>query len=160
VDITDATGLTGAITRFGEHVGRIDVLHFNPSATTIKGPLELTPDELIADLRIGVASLLTALQAARPFMSPGARILATGSMSADVPWSAAAAVGIQKAALRNLVKAIDAELRADGIRAMTLTVSGAIASGTRFAPELVAEALFDAANVPEPEWRDEVRYDG
>ena len=41
-DLTDAEATTAAIRRFGEHTGRIDVLHFNPSAFREKDPLELT----------------------------------------------------------------------------------------------------------------------
>lgn len=160
VDITDDEALRSAVTRFGDHAGHLDVLHFNPSATTVKSPLELTAAELLADLRLGVVSLLGAVQAARPFMRSGARILATGSMSADQPWSAAAGVGVQKAALRNLVKAVDAELKSDGIRAMSLTVKGTLAAGTPFTPDLVAQALYTAATTPDEDWRTEVPYNG
>ena len=48
--------------------------------------------------RLGVAALLTAVQAARPFMGAGARVTATGSMAADRPWHEAASLGVQKAA--------------------------------------------------------------
>lgn len=158
VDMTDERALAEAITRFGQHAGRIDVLHFNPSAFRQKDPLTLTPAELLEDLHTGAGSLLTAVQAARPFMSAGARITATGSMAADTPWHEAASLGVQKAALRNLVRSIDQTLAPEGIRAMTLTVRGTLAAGTRFAPELVAEAIFQAASTPEDTWQDEVPY--
>lgn len=160
VDITDEGALTAAIRRFADHAGRIDVLHFNPSAFRPSTPLELTPDELLADVRLGVGPLLTAVQAARPAMSPGARILATGSMAADDPSPQAASLGVQKAALRNLVTSLDATLSSDGIRAMSLTVNGTLAPGTAFAPERVADALFTAAATPSDSWRTEVPYDG
>jgi len=54
-DIADDAALQAAVTRFGGHAGRIDVLHFNPSAFREKSPLELTPEELLADVRVGVA---------------------------------------------------------------------------------------------------------
>ena len=160
VDITDEKGLSEAITRFGQHAGHIDVLHFNPSAFRQKNPLDLTPDELLDDIRLGAASLLTAAQAARPFMFSGARITATGSMAADRPWNEAASLGVQKAALRNLVKSIDTTLAPDGIRAMSLTVKGTLAPATRFSPDLVADALFTAAARSEDDWQVEVPYNG
>jgi len=159
VDITDEQALTATITRFGEFSGHIDVLHFNPSALRQKAPLELSPDELLDDVRLGVASLLTAVQAARPFMSAGGRITVTGSQAADRPWNQAASLGVQKAALRNLVTSIDKTLSADGIRAMSLTVNGTLAPGTRFAPDHIAEALFAAAATPADSWQVEVPYD-
>jgi len=50
-DITDAEEFAAAASDLGEAVGRIDVLHFNPSAFRQKTPLELTPDELAAETR-------------------------------------------------------------------------------------------------------------
>jgi NAD(P)-dependent dehydrogenase (short-subunit alcohol dehydrogenase family) len=160
LDVTDDTALADAVTRFGDHAGRIDVLHFNPSTFRQKGPLTLTPDELLADVRLGVGALLVALQAARPFMTAGGRVTATGSMAADAPWHEAASLGVQKAGLRNLVRSIDAALGPDGIRAVSVTVRGSLARGTRFDPDLVAEALFEAARQDEASWQAEVPYDG
>ena len=96
-DITDAEEFAAAASDLGESVGRIDVLHFNPSAFRHKTPLELTPEELAADVHVGVGALLTAVQSARPFMRAGGRITATGSMAADKPWNEAASLGVQKA---------------------------------------------------------------
>jgi NAD(P)-dependent dehydrogenase (short-subunit alcohol dehydrogenase family) len=160
VDATDAPALNSAIQRFGAHSGSLNHLHFNPSAFTAKKPLELTADELLADLRLGAASLLTAVQAARPFMPTGSRITATGGATADRPWVAAASLGAQKAALRNLVKALDGQLKPDGIRAMSLTVAGTVEEGTPFAPDRIADAFYAAAATADDQWQSEVRYTG
>jgi len=160
VDLTDAAALTAAIERFGSHTGSLRHLHFNPSVTRMADPLSLTPDDLLADLRLSIASLLTAVQAARPYMSAGARITATGSRAADRPWAEAASVGVQKAGLRNLVTAIDQTLAPDGIRAMSLTVDGVLAADGPFDPRHVAEALYDASQVDHEFWSTEVRFDG
>lgn len=160
VDVTDEGAFASAIERFGEHAGRIDVLHFNPSAFTGKGPLDLTPSELLADLHLGVASLLTAVQAARQYMSEGGRITATGGGTADRPWPKAASLGVQKAGLRNLVSAVDASLEPDGIRAASLTIKGNIAPGTAFDPLLIAAAVYEMAQVPDDSWLTDVVYDG
>ena len=160
VDITDAAAFTTAVQRFGEHSGSLTHLHFNPSSFTPKKPLDLSPDELLADLRLGAASLLTLVQAAQPFMPDGGRITATGGASADRPWTSAASLGVQKAALRNLVQAIDIQLRSRGIRAMSLTVAGTVEEGTPFAPSRIADALYAAATTPDENWRPEVRFTG
>jgi NAD(P)-dependent dehydrogenase (short-subunit alcohol dehydrogenase family) len=160
VDVTDDAALREAITRFAGHAGHLDALHFNPSAFRHKDPLALTPDELLADVRLGVGALLTAVQAARPFMSAGARITATGSMAADKPWNEAASLGVQKAGLRNLVRSIDATLKPDGIRAVSVTVNGTLGAGTAFDPDLVADAVYAASRQDEADWRVEVPYDG
>jgi NAD(P)-dependent dehydrogenase (short-subunit alcohol dehydrogenase family) len=160
LDITDDAALREAISRFAGHAGHLDVLHFNPSAFRHKDPLALTPDELLADVRLGVGALLTAVQAARPFMRAGARVTATGSMAADEPWNEAASLGVQKAGLRNLVRSIDTTLRPDGIRAVTVTVRGALRKATRFDPDLVADAIFAASRQDEDHWQVEVPYAG
>lgn len=160
VDLADTEELRAAVTRFGGHLGRIDTLHFNPSVYRAADPLHLDPDELLADLRLGTAALLTAVQAARPFMRTGGRVVVTGSMAADHPSHHACSLGVQKAALRNLVQSLDATLAPDGIRAATLTVNGVLAEGTAFAPERVAAALHALAARPDAEWTVEVPYDG
>ena len=162
-DITDPEALSAAVTRLAEHTGRVDVLHFNPSAYRPKSALELTVDELLEDVGLGVGALLTALQAARPFMSAGARVTATGSEAADKPNSDVCSLGVQKAGLRNLVRSIDKKLRGEGIRAVSVTINGVLAPkdpDSPFHPEHVAAAIYDAAHQTEDEWRDEVPYDG
>jgi NAD(P)-dependent dehydrogenase (short-subunit alcohol dehydrogenase family) len=160
VDVTDQQGLTDAITRFGGFADGIDVLHFNPSAFRQKHPLDLSVDELLEDVALGVGGLLTAVQAARPFMKAGARVTATGSMAADQPWHEAASLGVQKAGLRNLVRSLDATLAPDGIRAVSVTVRGSLGKGTPFDADYVADALWAAAHQPEESWRSEVPFTG
>lgn len=159
-DIADAGQLRAAIEGFGRELGGIDALHFNPSVFTHKDPLHLSAAELLEDVRIGVAALLTAVQAARPSMGVGARITVTGSMAADHPWHEACSLGVQKAALRNLVLSIDRTLAPDGIRAVSVTVRGTLAPDTPFSPDRVAEAIYEAATTSEDVWRSEVPFEG
>jgi NAD(P)-dependent dehydrogenase (short-subunit alcohol dehydrogenase family) len=159
-DVTDAGALTTAVRELAEQLGHLDVLHFNPSAFREEDPLTLTADHLLADVRLGVAAFLTALQAARPFMSEGGRVTATGSMAADKPWHRAASLGVQKAGLRNLVHSIDATLEPDGIRAVSVTVRGTLAREGAFTPDRVAEALHAAARQDPADWRTEIPYTG
>lgn len=159
-DITDVTAATAAIHGLAERLGRVDVLHFNPSTYRAKTPLELAVPELLEDVALGVGALLTAVQAARPLMTAGARITATGSMSADRPSYEAASLGVQKAGLRNLVVSLDAALAPEGIRAVSVTVRGSLAKEGAFTPDRVADAIFAAANQDEADWRTEVPYSG
>ncbi len=159
-DITDRDAATAAVSGLGERLGRIDVLHFNPSAYRAKTPLTLTVAELLEDLTLGVGALLTAVQAARPFMAEGGRVTATGSMAADQPSHEAASLGVQKAGLRNLVRSIDATLADDGIRAVSVTVRGTLAREGAFTPDRVAKAIHAAAHQDVGDWRAEVPYDG
>ena len=162
-DVADAAELSAAVARFGEHSGSIDVLHYNPVAFRPVPAGRLTAQELLDDLAIGTAGLLTAAAAARPFMGAGSVVLASGSVAADRPMRSAASLGVQKAALRNLVGALDRDLRTDGIRAASLTVRGTLERGTAFDPDLVAAVfvrLAQQAREGVEDWRSEVTYDG
>lgn len=160
VDVTDAPAATEAIAGLTEAFGRVDVLHFNPSAFRQLDPLHLTVPELLEDVALGVGALLTAVQAARPFMSAGARVTVTGSMAADKPWHEAASLGVQKAGVRNLVHSLDATLAGDGIRAVSVTVRGTLAKEGAFTPDRVAEAIWAASRQDPADWRSEVPYAG
>ncbi len=158
VDITDAAAFRAAIEGFGEAAGRIDVLHFNPSAYRPENVLQLTPEGLAEDVTLGVGALLTALQTARPYLSRGGRVTATGSMAADRPSEQAPSLGVQKAGLRNLIDSIDQTLRPDGIRAVSVTVRGSLSAEGPFSPDRVAEAVHAAATQDESQWRTELPY--
>ena len=160
VDVTDEQATRDAVRRFGEHTGRIDVLHFNPSAFREEDPLTLTVAGLLEDVALGVGALLTVVQAARPHMSRGGRISVTGSMAADEPWERAASLGVQKAGVRNLVHSIDKTLADDGIRAVSVTVRGSLAREGAFTPDRVADAIWDAVATDDADWRSEVPYSG
>jgi NADP-dependent 3-hydroxy acid dehydrogenase YdfG len=159
-DVTDVHAARDAVRRFGEHTGRIDVLHFNPSAFREKDPLALSVDELLEDVALGVGALLTVVQAARPYLSAGGRVSVTGSMAADQPWEGAASLGVQKAGVRNLVHSLDKTLAPDGIRAVSVTVRGTLASEGPFTPDRVAEAIWAAVTRDDADWTSEVPYGG
>jgi NAD(P)-dependent dehydrogenase (short-subunit alcohol dehydrogenase family) len=160
VDITDVAATTEVLAAMGAHFGHVDVLHFNPSAFTEKDPFELTVDQLLADVALGVGALLTAVQAARPYLREGSRVTVTGSMAADKPWHRAASLGVQKAGVRNLVHSLDAAGQPAGIRAVSVTVRGTLAKDGPFTPDRVADALYAAASQADDSWRTEIPYEG
>jgi NADP-dependent 3-hydroxy acid dehydrogenase YdfG len=143
VDIGDPLALDETLRRMTEHTGRVDVLLHNAVAFRPAPATELTAEQLLADLGIGAAGLLTSVQAVLPVLMAQrtGTILATGSGAADHPMVAAASLGVQKAALRNLIQVLSDELSSAGIHVATVTVKGAIAEGTPFAPEAIAEVF-------------------
>ncbi|MFA6297598.1 MAG: SDR family oxidoreductase [Nocardioides sp.] len=159
-DVTDVDAARAALTALAQTLGRVDVLHFNPSAFREQDPLELSVDDLLADVALGVGALLTAVQATRPFLQYGGRVTVTGSMAADQPWHRAASLGVQKAGVRNLVHSLDATLRDDGIRAVSVTVRGTLAADGPFTPDRVADAIYAAATQDEGHWQTEIPYGG
>ncbi|MFP5347322.1 MAG: SDR family NAD(P)-dependent oxidoreductase [Actinomycetes bacterium] len=164
-DVADSAVLTEALERFAGHAGRVDVLHHNISTFRAATASQTTAAELLADVAVGVASLLTAVRAVLPWMLEAGTgtVLATGSGAADRPMTDGATLGVQKAALRNLVQAMAAELRPRGVHVATVTVHGVLAEGTAFTPDAVAEQLFDLAAEtagPVEAWRRVVDFRG
>lgn len=163
VDAGDPDALAAAVDRFGGRAGRIDVLHHNAVAFRDEPASTLSPRDLLHDLMVGAASLLAATQAALPYMHKGGLVLATGSGAGNRPMRGAASLGVQKAALRNLVTALDLDLRDRGVRAASITVNGTIAPGTAFDPDLIAAEfarLVDAFVSGATDWRATVPFDG
>lgn len=160
-DVTDHDAAGAVVARLAEELGRVDLLHFNPSAYRPRSPLELTPRELAEDVALGVGALLTAVQGAHPHFSEGARITVTGSAAADSPDPAAASLGVQKAGVRNLVHSLDRQLAPTGVRAVSVTVAGVLApkdATSPFHPDAVAVALLAASRQSVEDWRSEVRH--
>jgi NAD(P)-dependent dehydrogenase (short-subunit alcohol dehydrogenase family) len=147
------------VSGIGERHGRIDVLHFNPSAWREKDPLHLTVPELLEDVTLGAGALLPAVQAAHRYFPDGARILVTGSAAADKPSKAAASLGVQKAAVRNLVTSLDATLAPEQ-RAVAVQVNGVLGKEGPFSPPPIAEAMWRAVSRADDEWTPHVPYDG
>lgn len=163
VDVGDERALETALAPLVTEAGRIDVLHHNVSTYRAATATQTTAADLLADLAVGVGSLLTAVRAVLPALLGADRptVLATGSGVADRPMTGAASLGVQKAALRNLVQALDAELGPRGVRAATLTVRGVLERGTPYDPDLVAGALLALAEAPrdrQDAWQPVVDY--
>lgn len=157
-DLTDPAAVEEAVRTLG--AGGIDVLHFNPSVYRETGPLELTAQELLADLHVGTASLLTAVRAARPWLREGARVVATGSVAADRPSARAPSLGVQKAALRNLVLSLDRALAPFGVRAVLVQVNDLIREDGSCPPARVAEAVLEAVRRADEDWTPRVDVGG
>lgn len=159
VDLTDPADISAVVTGIGERHRQIDVLHFNPSAWREKDPLHLTVPELLEDVAFGAGALLPAAQAAHRYFPDGARILVTGSAAADKPSAAAASLGVQKAAVRNLVTSLDSTLAPEQ-RAVAVQINGVLGREGAFSPPPIADAMWAAVSRPDDEWTPHVPYDG
>lgn len=160
VDLSAPADIEAVVRGVGERHGRIDVLHFNPSAWREKNPLELTVAELLEDVTFGAGGLLPAAQAAHPYMSHGGRVLVTGSAAADTPSPGAATLGVQKAAVRNLVTSLDKTLAPGGIRAVAVQINGVLAKEGPFTPPPIADAMWAAVSRGDADWTPHVPYNG
>jgi short-subunit dehydrogenase len=124
--------------------------------------LDLTPDQLLEDVRAGAACLLTIAQAVAPGMiaAGGGTIIATGSAAADAPSPGAPTLGVQKAALRSLIQAMALDLGPQAIHCATITINGLLGSSPAFEPDRIAEVYAEVAAEPREAWRTVVPYNG
>ncbi|WP_376098993.1 SDR family NAD(P)-dependent oxidoreductase [Roseomonas sp. CCTCC AB2023176] len=159
-DAADHASLTAAVPPGAE------VLVYNAyrASMATPGPSALAPADLAADLAVNVVGALAAAQAVLPGMRAAGRgsILLTGGGLALSPtgWLPAASLAVGKAGLRSLAQTLHAELAPAGIHAGTVTIAGAVAPGTAFDPDRIAEAFWDLHADPAGAFRAEIIFKG
>jgi NAD(P)-dependent dehydrogenase (short-subunit alcohol dehydrogenase family) len=160
-DTRDDEAVRAAIGRFAEHTGGIDVAVHNVSVWRDASVLDLTTEQVLDDVHAGGASLFAITQAVAPAMiaAGGGTILATGSAAADAPSPGAPTLGIQKAALRAVVRALALELGPQGVHCATVTINGVLGT-PGFDPAAIADLYFEIVAEPPEAWRTVVPYNG
>jgi NAD(P)-dependent dehydrogenase (short-subunit alcohol dehydrogenase family) len=160
-DTRDDEAVRAAIARFAEHTGGIDVALHNVSVWRDASVLDLTTEQVLDDVHAGAASVFTIAQAVAPAMiaGGGGTILATGSAAADAPSPGAPTLGVQKAALRAVIRALALELGPQGVHCATVTINGVLGT-PGFEPSSIAELYYAIATEPRDEWRTVIPYDG
>jgi NAD(P)-dependent dehydrogenase (short-subunit alcohol dehydrogenase family) len=90
--------------------------------------LTLPPADLRLAVDVGVTGAMVAAQEVAPAMREAGRgtLLLTGSVAADRASTSATAVGVAKAALRNLAQSLHKELAPAGVRVTTVTIDGVL----------------------------------
>lgn len=160
-DTRDDEAMRAAIARLAEHTGGIDVVVHNVSVWRDASVLELSTEQVLADVHAGAASLFTIAQSVAPAMiaAGGGTILATGSAAADAPSPGAPTLGVQKAALRAVIRALALELGPQGVHCATVTINGVLGT-PGFEPAAIADVYYEIATEPRAEWRTVVPYSG
>ena len=127
-DVGDEAALRGALGDLARELGSATVLVYNGSAFVRGSGLSLTPSDLRLAVDVGVTGALVAAQEVAPAMRSAGRgtVLLTGSVAADRASTSATAVGVAKAALRNLAMSLHKELEPDGVRVTTVTIDGVL----------------------------------
>jgi short-subunit dehydrogenase len=107
-----------------------------------------------------VGAVVTTQVAATAMRAAGhGTILFTGGGFADHPVPALATLSLGKAALRSAATILGAELADDGIRVASVTIAGAISSGTPFDPDRIADAYWRIVHT-DGGWQSEFRFEG
>ena len=127
-DVADETALRDALRSLAGELGPATALVYNGSAFVQGSGLAIGVADLRLALDVGVTGALVAAQEVAPSMRAAGRgtVLLTGSVAADRASTSATAVGVAKAALRNLAMSLHKELQPDGVRATTVTIDGVL----------------------------------
>ena len=161
-DAADPASLTHAIDRLAVRLGPPEVLVYNAVAASRGKPSEIDAEQLVHELKVDVVgALVAANHVAGPMRARGGgTILLTGGGSAEHPWAGMTALGVGKAALRNLARCLAQEYGELGVHVATVTVHGMIREGTALAPDAIADVYAALHAEPRGAWRTEVDYRG
>lgn len=151
-DVGDEEALRTALRRLAAELGPATVLVFNGSAYVEGSGLSLATTQLRLALDVGVVAAMVATQEVAPAMRAAGRgtVLLTGSVAADRASTGATAVGVAKAALRNLAMSLHQELAPDGVRVVTVTINGVLQGPKALDVAEIAERYWRLHTQPEP----------
>lgn len=140
-DAADTDSLTKAFSQVKELYGKVDVLVYNAAILAPGFPTTLSREDLMRHYQVDVASALHCVKQVIPeqLETKEGTILFTGGGFATYPMAEFTCVSMGKAALRGLAVTLNQELSDKGIFVGMVTIMGNVASGTHYAPELIAE---------------------
>jgi NAD(P)-dependent dehydrogenase (short-subunit alcohol dehydrogenase family) len=158
--VTDSGALTAALDAITQRFGVPDVLVYNAAAIQWDEFGELTAREHLDAWATNVGGAITAIGHLAPRMAArgSGTIVITGGMPTPIPDVTSLSLG--KAGVRALTELLDAKFGPSGVHVATVTVAGAVASGTDFDPDEIAERYWALHTQPRDEWEREVLYTG
>ncbi len=138
------------------------VLVYNAALLVQDDLLTSTTEHLLTAHAVDVASAIVATQAVVGGMraAGGGTVLLTGGGLADHPNPTYGTLALGKVGVRAVATMLAAQLGDDGIHVASITVNGAVAPGTPFDPDLIAETYWQVHAEPRERWRGEYRFDG
>jgi NAD(P)-dependent dehydrogenase (short-subunit alcohol dehydrogenase family) len=155
-DSADETSLRGALDRAAEELGPPDVVVYNAAIIQADQPGELSVRAHQEAWAVNVVGALNAAAHVAPDMARrgGGTFLITGGMPAPKPDYVSLSLG--KAGVRALVTLLDERYGASGVHVATVTVAGAVAPGTAYDPDDIAERYWTLHTQPREAWQREV----
>ena len=151
-DVGDESALRAALGELRERLGPATATVYNGSAFVQGSGLTLTPADLRLAVDVGVTGAMVTAQEVAPAMRAAGRgtLLLTGSVAADRASTSATAVGVAKAALRNLAQSLHKELEPDGVRVTTVTIDGVLQGPKALDLDEIADLYWRLHTQPDP----------
>jgi NAD(P)-dependent dehydrogenase (short-subunit alcohol dehydrogenase family) len=159
-DAAQETELRAALDELTGQLGVPEVLVYNAGLIRADRPGELTQERHLAAYAINVLGALTSAVHLAPAMSEagGGTIVMTGGMPEPDPGYTSLSLG--KAGIRALTMLLAREYGPAGIHVATVTVCAAVAPGSRFDPDRIAEHYWRLHTQPPGAWEHEVVFAG
>lgn len=159
-DAADESALRAALDDLVGRVGVPEVLVYNAAVIQWDKIGELTVAQHLQAWAVNVVGAITAASHLLPRMveAGGGTFILTGGMPTPVPQVASLSLG--KAGVRALAEMLEAQFGPQGVHVATVTVAGAVAPGTAFDPDDIADTYWRLHQQPPDAWEREVLYAG
>jgi short-subunit dehydrogenase len=154
-DAADATAYRAVVETLYAASSPPGVVVYNAALLGGDGLLTSTVDHLASAYVVDVLSAIVTAQVAVPALraAGGGTILLTGGGAADNPHHTYATISLGKSALRAVGTMLADELADDAIHVASVTVSGRVAPGTEFDPDLIADTYWTIHTEPRGQWK-------
>jgi NAD(P)-dependent dehydrogenase (short-subunit alcohol dehydrogenase family) len=159
-DVTDEIGLRAALDVLMDRYGLPELLVYNVARIQWDAVGELSAEDHLEAWAVNVVGAITAVSHVAPLMAMAGAgtIVLTGGMPEPVPEVTSLSLG--KAGVRALTKLLSTAYRSSGVHVATVTVAGAVAAGTGFDPDAIAEHYWRLHSQPVGTWEQEVVHTG
>lgn len=157
-DSTDEVGLRAALDRVVDQYGVPEVVVYNAAIIQPDAVGDLTAQQHLDAWAVNVVGAITTAAHVVPAMAErgSGSFIITGGMPEPKPGYASLSLG--KAGVRTLVTLLDQQYGDSGIHAASVTVGGAVAPGTAYDPDDIAEHYWRLHTQPRDQWEHEVSH--
>ena len=158
VDVTDEARLRAALDEAVDRFGTPEVVVYNAALIQSDVPGELTAGQHLEAWAVNVVGAITAIAHLAPAMIEAGEgtILLTGGMPEPNPQVTSLSLG--KAGVRALAELLARAYEPGGVHVATVTVAGAVAPGSAFDPDAIAEEYWRLHAQPAGSWERQVLY--
>lgn len=157
-DAADEDALRGALDAAVERLGTPDVVVYNAAIIQTDTAGQLSTRAHLDAWAVNVVGALTAAAHVGPRMARrgSGSFIVTGGM--PEPKRDYVSLSLGKAGLRTLADLLHLEYGAAGVHVATVTVDGAVAPGTAFDPDVIAEHYWTLHTQPPGRWQREIMH--
>jgi NAD(P)-dependent dehydrogenase (short-subunit alcohol dehydrogenase family) len=157
-DAANESALRAALDTLVDRFGVPDVLVYNAAVIQWDSLGELSAREHLDAWAVNVVGAITAVAHLGPRMAARGRgtVLITGGMPTPLPDVMSLSLG--KAGVRALAELLAGQFVPAGVQITSVTVGGAVAPGTTFDPDEIAERYWQLHCQPRDQWKPVVLY--